>query len=560
LQEEISIQTQTCYKLKGGIQMSQQNTSTQATGGINLPSYLVISFLTIFAIGPQYFINLSYTMNQEIVQNGLSLGSQDLLLPSTLSNLAFALGVPLGPVLTRKLGLRKNYLILVLIFLCGSIINAFSPDLVILIIGRVIQGLSAGTLFLTMLPASLRSFPNKIRNTYLFMIITGLFGATAAGAFFGSLSLDVDAWRWLFLLNILSAVLCLIIGYFGLPKNKEEEHDHQPVDKTGLFLLCLIMIVLAVPLCNLMEKGFTSLYVWPFFITAFILLVLFILVDLKAETPLVPFRTLKAAKPISGTIMAVSSHVLLILALAGINGFLRHNKDLPFHYLLHFYFWFFIGILITAILKTLFYSKLGAGVLGIIGSFAVIYVSFQWRLMGPEVSLPALYFQIACLGAGVSMVLVSGALGTALAGNMHHAAMRSGTLHSIRNFVGAIMTPIVGWFLSTQNAIQYENIRGRLGQFDPEAKSEITSLIHRSMEAGLPVSEAKSMASYELIANTKKAAILGAYHNLFTIMLGVAIIMLLASIGKMVTGKGVGLVKKEKKVSIPTEKATEQTA
>lgn len=528
---------------------------TSSKGRMSIPSYIIISFLTIFAIGPQYFINLSYTMNQEIVQNGLHFGSDDLLIPSTLANIVFALGIPFGPVLTRVLGFRKNYLSMIFIFLCGSIIGAIAPNLLLLIIGRILQSISAGVLFLTILPVSLRSFPNKIRNTFLFMVITGLFGASAMGAIFGSLSLSVDAWRWLFILNIVSACLCLIVGYLGLPKS-EEHHQQQSVNKTGVFLFCLIMIILAFPLCNLMEKGFGSLYVLPFLAVAFLLTLLFIFVDLKADMPLIPFRTLKAAKPISGTVMAIASHVLLVLSIAGINGFLRHNMDLPFHYLLHFYFWFFIGIFITAILHTLLYSALGAGKLGIIGSLAVIYVSLQWRTMGPEVSLPTLYFQIACLGAGVSMVLVGGALGTAFAGDLHFAPMRSATLHSIRNFVGAVITPIVGWFISTQNTVQYENIRGHLGQFDSETKSEMMENVHRLIENGMSVSEAKTLASYELIANTKKAAILGAYHNLFTIMLVVAFIMLLASIGKMVTGKGLGLVKKEKKTNFSHEKVS----
>jgi len=544
--------------MKGGNGMEQENTPN-SKGIMKIPSFLIISFLTIFAIGPQYFANLSYTMNQEIVQNGLSLGSQQLLIPSTLSNIAFALGVPLGPVITRALGVRKNYLTFILLFLCGSLINLFAPNLVILVIGRIIQSVSAGILFLTMLPVSLKSFPNNIRNTYLFFIITGLFGATAAGAFFGSLSLDVDAWRWLFLLNVISALLCLIIGFFALPKIVEE-HEHPPIDKTGLFLLILLMIVLSIPLCNLMNKGFTSYYVWPFLVIAMIILVLFILVDVKAETPIVPFRTLKAAKPISGTVMAVASHILLVLALAGINGFLRHNKDLPVHYLLIFYCCFFVGIVFTAIFKTLFYGALGAGKLGIIGSLAVMFVSWKWRTMTPAVSLPVLYVEIALLGAGVSMVLVSGALGTAFAGNLHFASMRSGTLHSIRNFTGAVVTPIVAWFISTQNHIQYENIRGHLGEFDSETNAELVNLTRRFVSMGLPVKDAQSMTSYELIANTKKSAILMAYHNLFTIMFGVGVIMLAASIVKMATGKGIGLVKKEKKVKRSDKKITEPTA
>ncbi|MEI0739298.1 MFS transporter [Paenibacillus sp. JTLBN-2024] len=99
--------------------------------------------------------------------------------------------------------------------------NAFAGDSVSLTIGRTIQGLSAGCLFLTILPVSLKSFPNKIRNYFLLMVITGLFGASAVGAIFGSVSLSVGAWRWLFLLNIVSAALCLLVGFIGLPHGKE---------------------------------------------------------------------------------------------------------------------------------------------------------------------------------------------------------------------------------------------------------------------------------------------------------------------------------------------------
>ncbi|MWV47020.1 MFS transporter [Paenibacillus sp. HJL G12] len=516
-----------------------------------LPKYLIISILTIFAIGPQYFINLSYIMNQVIIQNGLNLSSSDLLLPSTLSNIAFALGVPLGPVICRKLGVRKTYLMFVTVFLLGSAINAVSEDTVSLTMGRIIQGLSSGFLFLTILPVSLKSFPNKIRNYFLLMVITGLFGASAVGAIFGSVSLSMDAWRWLFILNIVSAVLCLIVGFLGLPHGKEEDHHAEPVRRFNVFLLVALMFMLTVPLCNLMQQGFSSLYVWPFLIAAFIILILFIGFELQAKTPIVPFRTLKAAKPISGTVMAIASHICLIFAMAGINGFLRNNLNLPFRYLVHFYIWFFVGILITAILKTLLYDRVGAGILGFIGSIAVIYVSLQWRTMGPDVSLNLLYFQIALLGAGVSMTLVGGALGTALAGDIHQASMRSVTLHSIRNFAGAVITPLLGWYLTRQNAVNYEGIRGRLGVMDNEAKSEIAGLTRKLMSNGMSSAQAQSTASYELIANTKRAAILGAYHHLFTIMACVGVIMLLASIGKIVTGKGRSLVQKEKRLMMP---------
>jgi DHA2 family multidrug resistance protein len=548
--------------MKGGFVMSQKiNTSMSETDKVAIPKFLIISFLTIFAIGPQYFSNLAYTMNQDIVQNGLNASSNYLLYPSILSNLAFALGVPFGPVLTRKWGLKRNYLTFVATFLVGAIVNLITPDLTMLTIGRIIQGLSAGMLFLTILPVSLRSFPNKIRNTFLFMVISGLFGSSAVGAFFGSVSLSLDAWRWLYILNIITAVLSLIVGSISLPKYDEHHQVLPPIDKTGVFILTLIYVILSVPLCNVVDKGFSSLYVWPFFLMALILIIVFVLFDLKANTPIVPFSSLKAAKPISGTVMAVASHVSLIFAIAGINGFLRNNKDLPYEYLAHFYLWFFIGVLITAVLKTLLYDILGAGILGMIGSLAVMYVSYNWIFITPGVTLDTLYFQVACLGAGISMTLVSGALGTAFAGDIHKASLRSLTLHSIRNFFGAVMSPLLAWFLTTENAIHYGNIRDHLGQYDSETKDELINMTKHFMENGLPPSMAQNLASYELIANTKRAAILGAYHNLFAILLGLGVIMFLASIGKAVTGKGRPLVQKPKKMMLPAprESGTQET-
>jgi MFS family permease len=542
--------------------MSQPNyVATSSTKNTNMPNYFVISFLTLFSFGSQYFLNLSYTINQMIIQNGFDLSAHDALLPSVMSNLAFALGVPLGRIVSGKYGIRRSYLTFIFVFLCGAIIDIFSSGFISLTIGRTIQGLSAGMVFLTILPLSLRSYPNKIRNLFLFFAIGGLFGSSAVGAFFGSLSLSTDTWRWLFILNIISSLLCLFIGYAVLPKHQPEQHGNYPVDKKGVLLLSLIVMVLAFPLSNLQETGFTSIRVFPFLLLALILLVAFVIVDLRAENPLVPIGSLWAAKPVSGTIMAISSHVALIIAIAGINGFLRTIIDPPFLYLSYFYLWFFIGIIAAAMISTLFYDRLGAGVLGILGSLAVIFVSIQWRTIGAEASMNTLYIQMACLGGGVGMVLISGALGTALAGDIHKATLRSASLHSIRNFIGAVAAPVLGWFLYRQNAIHYENIREQASQADPEVTREMAGFIRHFIDSGHTAAEAKSLAFYSVAVNAQKGAILGAYHDLFAILLVLSVIMLGASIGKAVTGKGRALVQKEVRLLLPapSEKAKTDT-
>ncbi|CAH0164307.1 Quinolone resistance protein NorB [Peribacillus sp. Bi96] len=516
-----------------------------------LPEYVLMSILTLFSFGPQYFTSLSYILNQMVIQNGLNLSTQVMLLPSICSNLAFSLGLPFGRILPMKYGTRKIYLTFIFIFIGGTIINILSWGIIPLTIGRSLQGLGAGVLFLTILPHSLRSYPNKVRNLFLLFAIGGLFGCSAVGAFFGSLSLSISEWRWIFLLNILSSLICLVIGFRILPKKKPELNSGAKLNMKGILLFTLLIMDLIFPLYNLQENGFTSNQVWPFLVIALLLGVLFIAVEVNAVDPLIPIRSLWSAKTVSGTIMAISAHIALIVAIAGANGFLRNILDPPFIYLTYFYFWFFVGFLASGVVCTLLYDKWGAGRLGMVGSIIIIIVSIQWRAIGTQASLTAINVQMACIGVGISMVLISGALGTALAGDIHKATLRSTSLHSMRNLIGAIAAPVLGWFAYRMHAIHYEDVRGEISLLNPQTNSEMAELVRSYINNGQTLTEAKSMAYYSMVVNSQKGALLGAYHDLFTILLILGIIMLLASIGKTVTGKGRSLVQKEQHILLP---------
>ncbi|MCK1993638.1 MFS transporter [Peribacillus muralis] len=516
-----------------------------------LPEYVLMSILTLFSFGPQYFTSLSYTMNQMVIQNDLNLSTQVMLLPSICTNLAFSLGLPFGRLLPMKYGTRKIYLTFIFIFIGGTLINILSWGILPLTIGRSIQGLSAGVLFLTILPHSLRSYPNKFRNLFLMFAIGGLFGCSAVGAFFGSLSLSISEWRWIFLLNIFSSLICLVIGFKILPKTKPELNSGATRNIKGIFLFTLLIMALILPLYNLQENGFTSNKVWPFLVIALLLGGLFIAFDFNAVDPLIPIRSLWSAKTVSGTIMALTAHVALIVAIAGTNGFLRNILDPPFIYISYFYLWFFAGLMASGVVCTLLFDKWGAGRLGMMGSIIVIIVSMQWRAIGPQASLTGIYVQMACIGVGISMVLISGALGTALAGDIHKAVLRSTSLHSMRMLLGSIAGPVIGFFAYRMHAIHYEDVRGEISLLNPEINSEMAGLVRYFINDGHTLTEAKSMAYSSMVVDSQKGALLGAYHDLFTILLILGIIMLLASIGKTVTGKGRSLVQKERHILLP---------
>ena len=57
------------------------------------------------------------------------------------------------------------------------------------------------------------------------MVIVGLFGSNALGGLSGSLSLELDRWHWIFVVNIISAILCLILGNVILRKMNIIKHQ-----------------------------------------------------------------------------------------------------------------------------------------------------------------------------------------------------------------------------------------------------------------------------------------------------------------------------------------------
>ncbi len=76
----------------------------------------VLSFITIFGIGSQFFSNLAYSLNQGVLQTSFGIGSEYLIIPSVVSNFAFAMGVPLGHIFTHRFGFKRNYLFFVFYF------------------------------------------------------------------------------------------------------------------------------------------------------------------------------------------------------------------------------------------------------------------------------------------------------------------------------------------------------------------------------------------------------------------------------------------------------------
>jgi MFS family permease len=174
--------------------------------------------------------------------------------------------------LSDRHGRRPVYLLCVIGFALGSLLIALAPNFGLLLVGRAIQGFSAGGITPTASAMVGDAFPATERGKAL-----GLIGATFGMAFLlgplvASLILLVLSWQWIFLINLPIAALVLWMGIQRLPATRSTEP--QPLDWAGITLVALVL---------------SGLTLWPWLLATSLLgLIALVMVERRAVKPVVP--------------------------------------------------------------------------------------------------------------------------------------------------------------------------------------------------------------------------------------------------------------------------------
>jgi MFS family permease len=193
------------------------------------------------------------------IQNSLHTSAAELQLVISGYASAYAVFLITGGRLGDLFGRRKIFLYGISSFGLTSVLCGLASSPALLIVGRLLQGLSAAA----MAPQGLASihalFPEQERARAL-----GLYGAAvglaavAAQALGGAL-ISADffhlEWRIIFLINLPIVAAVLIFGFSLLPDVRGD--NPAPVDKIGMLLCALTLALLIVPLVEGRELG------WP---------------------------------------------------------------------------------------------------------------------------------------------------------------------------------------------------------------------------------------------------------------------------------------------------------
>jgi EmrB/QacA subfamily drug resistance transporter len=147
---------------------------------------------------------------------------------------------PVGGRLGDRIGRRPLVLGGLALFAAASLAAGVAPDLQLLILFRILQGV-AGALVFPNAIALLREFapPGKLAGR-LGLVGAALPLAAAAGPLVGGVLLALGSWRTIFLLNLPLLVVPLVLGWRVLPR-REREQDKEPFDVVGAILLSMLL-------------------------------------------------------------------------------------------------------------------------------------------------------------------------------------------------------------------------------------------------------------------------------------------------------------------------------
>lgn len=213
----------------------------------------------------------------------------------TIYVLFHLIGTPLMAKLSDVFGRRAIYIADLLLFALGSLLVALAPSFTVLLVGRAIQGFGSGGIFPVASAVIGDTFPPEKRGSAL-GLIGAVFGlAFIIGPIIGGVLL-LFGWRWLFAVNLPILVVVLVMAPPLLPNSRPA--TRYPFDWPGMFILGVMLAALTYGLNHIDTANFGAslghLQVWPFILTALLLLPIFVLVEQKATDPIIHLRLFKS--------------------------------------------------------------------------------------------------------------------------------------------------------------------------------------------------------------------------------------------------------------------------
>lgn len=207
---------------------------------------------------------------------------------TTLYLLVVAAMVPLSATLKRRFKMRNLFLVAIMLFIAGVILDGLAPEFWVLLLGRGIQGLGTGIALPLMFNIILEQVPPSKRGMMMGVgtMITGV--APAIGPTFGGLVVSAMSWRFIFAFLLPVLIIALVLGITCIEQKSEPVAAR--IDRLSVGLIIVTFCGLIFGISSWGSQPFFSLSVAGALAVGILALIGFTYRSVSIQAPIINLR------------------------------------------------------------------------------------------------------------------------------------------------------------------------------------------------------------------------------------------------------------------------------
>ena len=198
---------------------------------------IVFGVLT-FWLFAQAMVNIVPTVTADL---GVSSGTLNIAI--SLTALFSGIFIVAAGGLADKIGRKKITNLGLVLSIIGSLCLVLANGATLLIIGRIIQGLSAACIMPATIALIKAYYDGKDRQRALSFWSIGSWGGSGVCSFLGGAIATYMGWKWIFIFSIIFAVLALWL-IKDTPESKAADTGKSKFDSSGLIVFIITMVAL----------------------------------------------------------------------------------------------------------------------------------------------------------------------------------------------------------------------------------------------------------------------------------------------------------------------------
>jgi EmrB/QacA subfamily drug resistance transporter len=439
-----------------------------ATGGRS--RNLVLAAM-IFAVAMTFIDQTIVSIAVPQIQKELGLSSTGVQWAVNAYLLSLAALFAFGGRLADTLGHTKMVTLGVIIFAAASAMCGLTPKGSLaetwIVVFRVVQGAGGAIMFPAALAIVVQTFPLRERGKALALFFGIAGGLTAIGPILGGF-LTQWTWRAIFWVNIPVALIALALIFISKPVT---EHRPARMDFRGLVLIAagVALSVFGFQQSNIW--GWHNAGTWLCIIGGLALLVVFYLVELRTESPLIQVSIFRIRPFLVENLVLGISMLTFIPVFFFASEYAQISLGKTASNAGVFLLYYFIGFVIAAQIGGRMLDRGGAKRPVVLGCVLAAVGYFLWAGRVTSLSFGEQQWFIILSGAGLGFMLgPSSTDAVNRAGRLSYGEA-TGITQTVRNYFASLGLAVLGTILVTE--LRSRLTTSLIGQGLPKARAQV---------------------------------------------------------------------------------------